>query len=167
LWIGLFVALAAFPLDRMQGWKHHADFVLGLSPKSVCEQLEPYAQYPIFSDYYATASILSYECDREINVLFSSSRYGREFDRWTDFKSLDSKTMVMISVGRDGGQNWKPYFRRSRTDIVSARGAPFTVFIGEGFNLALYREKVLSGIKKRYYQPPAWLPKAACPIAEK
>lgn len=167
LWVGLFAVLAAFPLDRMQGWKHHADFVLGLSPKSVCEQLGPWSQYPIFSDYYATAAILSYECDRQINVLFSGSRYGREFDRWTDFKSLDGKTLVIVSIGRDKGKNWRPYFRRSRTEIVLARGAPFTVLVGEGFKLALYREKILNGIKKRYYQPPTWLPNAACPVVEK
>ncbi len=166
LWIGLFVALAVVPLDRMQGWKHHADFVLGLSPKSVCEQLASWSQYPMFSDYYATAAILSYECDREINVLFSGSRYGREFDRWTDFKSLDGKTLVIVSVGGDKGANWRPYFTRSHSEIMLVRGAPFTVFTGEGFKLALYRQKILNGIKKRYYRPPAWLPKEACPIAE-
>ncbi len=167
LWIGLFAALAAFPLDRMQGWKHHADFVLGLSPKSVCDQLGPWSQYPMFSDYYATAAILSYTCDREINVLFSGSRYGREFDRWTDFDSLDGKTLAIVSIGRDEGKNWRPYFKRSRIEIVLARGAPFTVLIGEGFKLALYREKILNGIKKRYYQPPTWLPSAACPVVDK
>jgi 4-amino-4-deoxy-L-arabinose transferase-like glycosyltransferase len=160
LWIGLFAALALFPLDRMQGWKFHADFVLGLAPKAVCSALEPYEQYPIFSDYYATASILSYECKREINVLFSSSRYGREFDRWTDLKSLDGGDLVVVSVGKDRGAHWKSYFRRSRIETVSVRGAPFTVFIGEGFNLSLYEKNVLAPNRQRYYQPPRWLPVA-------
>lgn len=167
IWIGLFVALALVPLDRLQGWKHHADFVLGLSPKSVCEKLVPWSRYPIFSDYYATASILSYECNREINVLFSGSRYGREFDRWTDYESLDRKTLVIVSIGKDREASWRPYFERSRSENVLVRGAPFTIFTGEGFNLELYREKILNGIKKRYYQPPNWLPTASCAVAKK
>ena len=160
LWIGLLAVLAAFPLDRLQGWKHHADFVLGLAPKAVCEQLQPYAEYPIFSDYYATASILSYECSREINVLFSTSRYGREFDRWTDFSSLDGRSLMIVSVGADRGQHWKQYFARSRIETISVRGAPFTVFFGEDFKLPLYRKNVLDPNRQRYYQPPAWLPVA-------
>ncbi|MFV1998193.1 MAG: ArnT family glycosyltransferase [Acidiferrobacterales bacterium] len=166
LWIGLLVGLAVFPLDRMQGWKYHADFVLGLSPKSVCEQIAPWSRYPLFSDYYATAAILSYECDREVNVLFSGSRYGREFDRWTDFESLDGKTIVIVSVGRDREKNWLQYFRRSRTEIILVRGAPFTILVGEGFKFGLYREKVLNMIKKRYYQPPAWLPRPYVPLSK-
>jgi len=160
LWIGLLAVLAAFPLDRLQGWKHHADFVLGLAPKAVCEQLQPYAEYPIFSDYYATASILSYECSREINVLFSTSRYGREFDRWTDFSSLDGRSLMIVSVGANRGQHWKQYFARSRIETISVRGAPFTVFFGEDFKLPLYRKNVLDPNRQRYYQPPAWLPVA-------
>ncbi len=162
LFIGLLVVLAAFPLDRMKGWEHHADFVLGLSPKSVCEQLDAYSQYPLFSDYYATASILSYECDREINVLFGTARFGREFDRWTDLPSLDGKTIVIVSVGARGN-NWGPFFTNSQQEIISVRGAPFTIFVGKEFNYSLYREKVLKQIQKRYYQPPAWLPRRACP----
>ncbi|KPK11110.1 MAG: hypothetical protein AMJ68_07210 [Acidithiobacillales bacterium SG8_45] len=160
LWIGLFAALAVFPLDRLQGWKHHADFVLGLAPKAVCDALQPYAQYPVFSDYYANASILSYECKREINVLFSGSRYGREFDRWTDFASLDGKDLVIVSIGKDRGAHWKSYFQRSRIETVLVRGAPFTVFVGQGFDLSHYEKDVLVPIKQRYYQPPGWLPVA-------
>lgn len=166
LWLGLFAGLALFPLDKLQGHKNHADFVLGLAPKSVCEQLTPWSQYPMFSDYYATASILTYECKREVNVLFGESRYGREFDRWTDFESLDGKTLVIVAAGRDRGKNWGPYFKRSHHKTVLARGAPFTVVVGEGFNLALYREKILNRIKKRYYQPPTWLPMAACAVTD-
>lgn len=158
LFVGLFTLMAVFPLDRMKGWKYHADFVLGLSPKSICEQLEPYSQYPLFSNYYATASILSYECKKEINVLFSSSRYGREFDRWTDLQPLDGKSLAIVSIGRAYVEPWKKYFGKSRVKIVSARGAPFTVFVGEGFNLSLYKRDVLAPIKQRYYQPPRWLP---------
>lgn len=164
LLIVLLAVLVSLPLDKMKGRNYHSDFVLGLDPRALCVQLEPYAQYPMFSEYYATASILSYECKREVNVLFSTSRYGREFDRWTDLDALDGKTIAIVSVGqKDIGKNWQPYFARFRVETVLAHGAPFTVHLGEGFNSGRYKMEIMSNIKRKYYQPPSWLPGSGCP----
>lgn len=160
--LSFLVVLAVYPLDRLQGWKFHADFVLGLAPEAVCEQLDAYSAYPLFSDYYANASILSYECNRPINVLFSTSRFGREFDRWTDYQALDGKNLAIVVVGRRSADHWKPYFNKIRVDEILAKGAPFTVVIGEGFRLAQYRARFLDQIRRRYYQPPDWLPVDEC-----
>jgi hypothetical protein len=164
LLIALLAALAVFPLEKLKGRKYHSDFVLGLEPREICAQLEPYAQYPIFSEYYATASILSYECKRDINVLFGASRYGREFDRWTDLDAIDGKTIVIVSVGkRDIIRNRQLYFEKSRVETVLVQGAPFTILVGEGFKLEHYKKEVMSKIHNKYYQPPSWLPKRGCP----
>jgi hypothetical protein len=162
LFLGFLVVLTAFPLDRLQGWKHHADFVLGLAPEAVCEKLETYSGYPLFSDYYANAAILSYECHRPVNVLFSGSRYGREFDRWTDYEALNGKNLAMVVIGRRSTESWEPYFETISAEVISVRGAPFTVIVGKGFRLAWYREKFLDEIRRRYYQPPSWLPLDNC-----
>jgi hypothetical protein len=164
LLIVLFAALPVIPLDKLKGQKYHSDFVLGLNPRAICAQLEPYAQYPLFSEYYATASILSYECKRDVNVLFGTSRYGREFDRWTDLDAIDGKTIAVVIVGdRVVVRNPQRYFDKSRTETVLVDGAPFTILVGEGFKSERYKQEVMSKINNKYYRPPSWLPRHGCP----
>jgi hypothetical protein len=166
LFAGVFAALAAWPLDKLKGWKYHPDFVLALDPREICVQLEPYAGYAVFSNYYATAAILSYECKRDVNVLFGSSQKGREFDRWTDQAALDGKSVAIVSVGKkDIGKTPPAYFDRSRVETISVRGAPFTVFVGEGFKYARYRDEIMAEINEKYRRPPSWLPRRGCPQA--
>lgn len=163
----LLAGLAAFPLSKMEGWKHHSDFVLGLSPAAICQELDKYSDKPMFASYYASASILTHTCKRPIDVLFSGSRYGREFDRWLDIRKLNGKTIAIFDVGLRRNKHWAKYFNRFRIDVIQVRKAPFTIFIGEGFKYEKYRDEFLADMRKRYYSPPEWLPQGGCYFNER
>jgi len=165
---GILVGLLLYPLERMKGWVHHSNFVVGLAPKNVCASLDAFQSLPLFTNYYAQAGILSYTCKVDMQVLFGGSNYGREMDQPLDIRTLDGKELAILELGVLKPENYKRFFDNIRVDQFEVDGAPFTVLVGKRFNYDLYRKEFLSGIRDRYYTPPAWLPKAGrCPFTEK
>ena len=165
---GILFGLLLYPLERMKGWVHHSNFVVGLAPRDLCVPLEKYKSMPMFTNYYAQAGILSYSCKIEMQVLFGGSNYGREMDQSLDVRALAGKQLAIMEPGVLNPDNYRRFFRKIRVDRFDVHGAPFSVVVGEHFDFERYREEFLSGIRDRYYSPPAWLPKAGrCPFNEK
>lgn len=150
----------AYPWQRMAGARQQADVVFGVRPDAVCQALAPYDKLPLFADFYTPAAILDYTCARRVGVLFAFSSMGRDFDRYTDIAALDGKTLAIFNIGKVERPRFRSYFRRYRIDTVYALGAPFTVFVGEGFDAAKYQREIGGALRRRFYSPPAWLPRA-------
>ncbi|MGW8247047.1 MAG: ArnT family glycosyltransferase [Acidiferrobacterales bacterium] len=159
--------LLFLPLKKLEGWKQHANFVVGLAPSKVCSHLDKYEGLPLFTNYYAYSGILGYTCQRDIQVLFGDSRYGRQMDDWLDVHKLEGKEVVILDVDRPLTDKYRKYFDSYRTEQFRVYGAPFYVFIGKGFNYNKYRDTVLRSIRDRYYSPPAWLPEGGCSFTER
>ena len=160
--------LLLYPLERLKGWVHHSNFVVGLAPQDICASLKPYQSLPLFTNYYAQAGILSYTCKIDMQVLFGGSKYGREMDRPIDISTLDGKELAILELGVLKPETYSRFFKDYRVDRFEVHGAPFTVFVGKQFDYDLYKRDFLAGIRNRYYTPPAWLPKAGgCPFTEK
>jgi 4-amino-4-deoxy-L-arabinose transferase-like glycosyltransferase len=169
LLVAILTTLLFLPLRKLEGWKQHANFVVGLAPSKVCTELEKYKGIPLFTNYYAYSGILGYTCHRDIQVLFGESRYGRQMDAWLDVRKLDGKEVAILDVDRSQADKYKKYFDSYRTEQFEVYGAPFNVFIGKGFNYAKYRDTILRGIMERDYSPPSWLPQAegGCTFTER
>ena len=167
LLVSILATLLLFPLKKLEGWKQHANFVVGLAPSEVCSYLDKYKDMPLFTNYYAYSGILGYTCHRDIQVLFGESRYGRQMDAWLDVRKLDGKNIVILDVDRPYTDKYKDYFESYQTDQFKVEGAPFSVFIGKGFNYKKYRDTILRGILERDYSPPSWLPKGGCTFTER
>ena len=167
LLVAILTTLLFFPLRKLEGWKQHANFVVGLAPAKVCSYLDKYEVLPLFTNYYAYSGILGYTCQRDIQVLFGDSRYGRQMDAWLDVRKLDGKKVVILDVDRPLTDKYKKYFRSYRTEQFQVYGAPFYIFIGEGFEYNKYRDNVLRSIRDKYYSPPAWLPEGGCSFTER
>ena len=161
--------LLFFPLRKLEGWKQHANFVVGLAPAKVCSKLEKYDGMPLFTNYYAYSGILGYTCHRDIQVLFGDSRYGRQMDEWLDVRKLDGKQVAMLDVDRSQADKYKQYFDSYRTEQFKVDGAPFNVFIGKGFKYPRYRDHILKFIQETFYNPPSWLPRSesGCTFTER
>ena len=167
LLVSILATLLFFPLKKLEGWKQHANFVVGLAPAKVCSHLDKYEGMPLFTNYYAYSGILGYTCHRDIQVLFGGSRYGRQMDAWLDVRKLDGKNVVILDVDRPYTEKYKDYFESYQTDQFKVEGAPFSVFIGKGFNYKKYRDTILRGILERDYSPPSWLPEGGCTFTER
>jgi len=163
----ILTTLLFLPLQKLEGWKQQANFVVGLAPSKVCTQIDKYKGLPLFTNYYAYSGILSYTCHRDIQVLFGDSRYGRQTDVWLDVRKLDGKEVVIVDVDRPLTDKYRKYFDSYRTEQFKVYGAPFYVFIGKGFNYSKYHDTMLTSIRDRYYSPPAWLPEGGCSFKER
>lgn len=159
VFLGAVIAgIMLYPLKRLEGARNHADAVFGLHPAAVCQALTPYNKYPLFADFYTPAAILDYSCGRRVGVLFGFSAMGREFDRYTDIRALDGKTLVIFNIGKVSRAQYKDYFVRHRIETIQVMGAPFTLFIGEGFRAEKYEREIVSKIRDYFYSVPPWLP---------
>ncbi len=167
VWILIFTTLLVFPWDKVKGWKHSSDFVIALKPQGICTALDKYKDQPLFTSFYAPAAILGYECKRDIGVLFGTSSFGREYDKWTDLTKLEGKSLVMVDIGEIATDARAPYFSSSRREIIQVEGAPFTIFIGEGFNYALYKKNVLTQLRDAFYTPRRKIAVGGCPFTQK
>lgn len=163
----LLLAILLYPLKNLQGWDQHSNFVVGLAPEKVCSNLDKYAGLPLFTNYYAYSGILSYSCKRDIQVLFGESKYGRQMDALLDVRKLDGKQLAIVDLGHGEPERYAPYFDSYRVERFEVEKAPFTVFIGTGFKYKPYRDRILKGIRERFYSPPGWLPSGGCPVTER
>ena len=106
-------------------------------------------------------------CDRDINSLFSVSKYGRLADSRVDLREFDGKPLVFIDKGELDVAQFSPFFESLDLKELDIGGAKLSVLMGEGFNYMAYRNDYLREIEQRYYQRPDWLPPAACPFTER
>ena len=156
-------ALILVPWDRIDDGRYASDYVVATNPQAICDELEPYRDEPLFSYWYGSAAMLGYECERDIGLMFHTSRNGREFDKWTDLREYAGKNIVMIDLGDRDTSDRIEYFDNSRKRLFTVDDAPFTLFVGEGFNFEKYRQDYLSPLRERIYRAELFgVPAGSC-----
>ncbi len=126
-------------------------------PTEVCAQLPK--DKTLFTLDYSSQSSLAYHCGNDdIHVFASTSKYGREDDKLTNFKELDGYDLQIFVAKQKELNKVSPYF--SSVDIRELQigdSATYYLLNGKGFNYALYREKVLLPVNEKFYTAPDWL----------
>ncbi len=126
-------------------------------PQKVC-QILPTDQM-VFTLDYSSQSALSYHCNNDqMHVFASTSKYGREDDKHTNFKALDGQNLTILVTKNKELKKVTPYF--SKVEINEVKIAPevtYYVVTGRGFNYNLYRQEVLLPVNEKFYTPPSWL----------
>ena len=156
------VVLINLPLEKLSFSPHHATIVMRSEPLSVCKKFNEFNDYEIYTDYYATAALLTYVCKKNIQVLFSGSRYGREFDKWVNLNEVGSKVLFFQVWGDI--EKKKKYFTNYQIDSFTVYNASFDYLLGENFDIVKYKNEFDSKVKKRYFTVPNWLPQKKCEI---
>ncbi|WP_321326558.1 ArnT family glycosyltransferase [Thiomicrorhabdus sp.] len=140
--------------------KHH--LAVYVQPQNVCEKIAKVQTSPSFFTLgYSSQSTLSYHCGNDnIHVFASTSKYGREDDKLTNFKALNGKNLqILITQDKDLNQVEKFFKRFSITPLKIDDSTTYYWFVGEEFNYDLYREKVLKPVNEKFYTAPDWFPK--------
>jgi len=95
------------------------------------------------------------------------SAHGRHDDILTDFRALDGKDILVFRKTAAEPDEYRPYFRSIEAREVDIRGARYFLVLGQGFDYAAYRDRVLTEVRDRYYRIPSYLPQGRCYLCER
>ncbi|MBU6154669.1 MAG: glycosyltransferase family 39 protein [Bdellovibrionales bacterium] len=108
---------------------------------------------------YGLASLVFYEFQRfgegnegrGVLVATSGSRFGRAFDFYADWKTLQGKTLSIINPGRVDAAKFRPYFTSLEETRSTFRGAGYFVVTGKDFDARkFWSERVLPELEEFY-----------------
>jgi len=140
--------------------KHHV--AVYVQPQAVCKEIAKVQTSPSFFTLgYSSQSTLAYHCGNDhIHVFASTSKYGREDDKLTNFKALNGKNLqILITQDKDLNQVETFFKHFTITPLKIDDSTTYYWFVGEGFDYDTYREKVLKPVNEKFYTAPDWFPK--------
>jgi len=164
---GLLVALLF--VDQLVPPKQQHQVLLYTQPEKVCNLIPTDSTF--FTLDYSSQSALSYHCKNDdVHVFMSTSKYGREDDKRTNFKALDGQELAVFVAHKKDIEKVKAYFDTATvTELKPAEAVSYYWVVGRGFNYQTYRQQVLKPVNEAYYTAPEWFPNAteSCPFKQK
>ncbi len=138
--------------------KHHV--AVYTQPEKICAQLP---ESTFFTLGYSSQSVLSYHCQNDdIHVFMSTSKYGREDDKKTNFKALDGQDLTLFVPHKKELKKLEPFFKHLIVKPFEIEeGVTYYLVQGVGFDYQTYRQKILTVVNERFYTPPDWFPNVA------
>jgi hypothetical protein len=180
--------VAALPLETWQRLKKYDSVVMAFRADELLAALKPYeGRYVFAANGYSPAVLLSYNAaaagfvaqpggadgTREgwrthyFPVFGPASAHARHDDILTDFRRLDGKDILILRKTAAEADEYRPYFRAIEMRELAVRGAKFYLVLGQGFDYAAYRDRVLAEVRDRYYRIPRYLPQGRCYFCER
>ena len=161
------LTMAILPLETWQKNRRYDGAVLTFAHKELAVALAPALadkekNWVLAMDGYSNAVTLGYNLRQYVLVFGQASSHARHDDILTDFRALGGSNMLILRKSEPDLPYYRQFFRTVSVDSFTVRGARFWQVKGEGFDYAVYREKVLASVKQKYYAIPPWLPQRAC-----
>ncbi|VAW44728.1 hypothetical protein MNBD_GAMMA04-66 [hydrothermal vent metagenome] len=155
---GLLLALMFVNQLVPDSQKHHV--AVYTQPDKVCAQLP---KSTFFTLGYSSQAVLSYHCQNDaVHVFMSTSKYGREDDKKTNFKVLNGQDLAIFVPDQKELKKLEPFFKRLTVEPFEIdNGTTYYLVKGVEFDYQTYRQKILTVVNERFYTPPEWFPKAA------
>ncbi|VAW46432.1 hypothetical protein MNBD_GAMMA03-601 [hydrothermal vent metagenome] len=154
----LLLALAFVSQLIPDSQKHHV--AVYTQPEKVCAQLP---ESTFFTLGYSSQSVLSYHCQNDdIHVFMSTSKYGREDDKKTNFKAMDGQDLTLFVTHKKEIKKLEPFFKHLIVEPFEIEeGVTYYLVQGVGFDYKTYHQKILTVVNEQFYTPPEWFPKIA------
>ncbi len=175
-WSAAFAALhvlviAVIAMLPLGTWKKNAAYdgiVLTVRADELLKQLQPYATgYHFAMDGYSPAATLAYHAQRPFAVFGEGSFHARQDDFQTDWRAQDGRNILVLRKSEPKRDDYLPYFHHVDFREFELQGARYYLVLGQGFNYAVYHERVLRRVRDRFYRMPAWLPQRGCAFCER
>jgi 4-amino-4-deoxy-L-arabinose transferase-like glycosyltransferase len=175
-WSAVFAALhvlviacvATLPLSSWKKTSLYPGIVLTVRADELLKELQPYAaDYHFSMESYSSAATLAYHAQRPFAVFGSGSFHARQDDFLTDWRVQDGRNVLILRKSTPNKSDYAAFFRRVDLQEVDLHGVRYTLVLGQGFNYAVYHERVLQRIRDRFYRIPAWLPQRGCEFCER
>jgi 4-amino-4-deoxy-L-arabinose transferase-like glycosyltransferase len=128
-------------------------------------QIQPYINkgFILTTPSYAQSYLLAYKQKWSAADWGIGSVHGRQDDLSSDFKIFAGKNIVIVDINKKLKlPEVKPYFTKTIFKKAYLHGMPFHIILGYDFNYKAYRDAILQGIYRKYYQSPLlkYLPRA-------
>ncbi len=163
----IFLTILIFlPDSYFQSNKFYNDIIMGKYGDELEERLQQYKENYTFGTVgYTTSGLMHYHNKRQYLVFNDKDNNGRGDDKWTDYRSLDQKNILIISTYPFKPlqlEEYKNYFSDVIYEELNFRGATFFIARGHFFNYQNYRNNYLTWVKDQYYKRPSYLPPGQC-----
>jgi hypothetical protein len=162
------VVIATLPMDT---WKKSAAYdgiVLTVRADELLKVLAPYAaDYSFAMDGYSPAATLAYQAQRPFAVFGEGSFHARQDDFLSDWRAQAGRNVLILRKSEPEKDYYAAFFRHVEFREFELHGARYYLVLGQGFDYAVYHERVLRRIRDRFYRIPAWLPQRACEFCER
>lgn len=157
------IVFAPLDLWHERSPKTYNDLVFGLKNEQFSDRMLPYADdYTFGTRSYVRSAILEHATGERFIVFGGGGKHARQDDLSTDYRKLDGGNILLQVRKREHAEEYGKYFSNHRIEHFSVDKHDAWLFFGHGFDYQLYREEVLSRVKARYYDIPAWLPAGKC-----
>jgi hypothetical protein len=164
----LILLTATLPLQTWKNNKLYDGIVLTVRATEVLAHLQAYAGDYLFAmDGYSMAATLAYNAHRPFAVFGTGSFHARQDDFVTDWRAQDARNVLILLKNEPKKGEYEAFFNHVEFDEFVVQGVRFYLVLGQGFNYAVYHEKVLTRIRDRSYRIPAWLPQRGCEFSER
>ena len=162
------VVIAALPMQTWKSSKLYDGIVLAVRSDDLLAQLAPYgADYLWTMEGYSLAATLAYNAQRQVAVFGEGSLYARQDDFITDWRAHDDRHVLILSKSKPAPGEYAAFFERIELRDFVLHGVTYYLVLGQGFKYAVYRDRVLTRIRDRFYRIPAWLPQRGCEFCER
>ncbi len=166
------IAAMSLPLSLWKGSSLYPGVVMTVRAPAVAAALrEPLAQCgegcTLAMEGYSSAAILAYAAERPVAVFGTGSKYGRQDDFDTDWRSLDGRDFVILRKEPLEDDAYTPFFDSVEFSVAEIDGVAFNVVQARGFRYAPYRDRVLKRVREQYYRFPKWLPLRGCVFTDR
>lgn len=169
LHVVLVSVLLLMPPDVLKGrpvLQH--DLVFGAHSDEFWQQMRPRVDgYALATESYVYSAILEHRTGERFHVFGEASKYGRQDDLLTDYRTLDGKDIALFIYAGKGVENYARYFEHYETHEISVRGVTDVLLLGRGFRFEQYRKRVLRRAQQQFYRLPWFLPSGACYFYDK
>lgn len=159
-------ALLLLPDHYFSSNKFYNDIVMGKYGNEIETALEKYKKDYVFGTIgYTTSGLMQYHNQRHYLVFNDKDNNGRSDDKWTDYRKLDGKNILLISTYKYKPlelEEYKNYFTEIVYEDLNIRGATFYIARGHSFRYQNYQSSYLTWVKDQYYKIPSFLPAGRC-----
>jgi hypothetical protein len=161
--VAVIITIIQLPLETWQKNPLYNGIVLAVENRRLLDELERVApDYLPASDGYTSAATLGYNARRYFFVFGEGSRFARQDDILTDLRDLVDRNIAVLRKTAPAPKEYNDYFRAVDIKSFVVRDVRYYIVLGQGFNYAAYRDKILTAIRRKYYALPAFLPCRAC-----
>ncbi|QSZ41681.1 hypothetical protein GJV85_06030 [Sulfurimonas aquatica] len=160
--LGLLMALKVTPYSYLSKSYFYPDVILSAESESVCRQLDKYEDKELFALGYTNASLLSYFCKKDVNMLFNDSVFGRFDDKLIDLRELNQKDLYLFDNREITQRNVGDVCKAFSVESFNIENTPFYTAKCIGFDYEKYKKEHLHLQRERFYEIPEWLPVGKC-----
>jgi 4-amino-4-deoxy-L-arabinose transferase-like glycosyltransferase len=166
--VAVIVATSLLPMEIWKNSRLYDGIVFHVKTAELLQRLEPYAgKYEFSADGFSPAVTASYASGKYFFVFGTASSHARQDDIVTDFRTLAGKNILVLRKNPPNPADYTPYFAKVEFRQFDLYGASFYLVLGQAFDYAAYRERVLRPLRDRYYRIPSYLPLGRCYFCER